>query len=411
MGSSAESPQTGPPKYVAPFIQDILKQSQNLYNNYTPQYYPNSTVAQQSPWTQQGLGNLAGFGGSQYNQNVLGGAQQSQGNLLSASNPYSNPVYGAGLQQLPQNLNYLSGIQQQGSQGLQQAPTTDVQGLSGQTTGNTAGALNSQLNQTPGNNPYVDELVQRTLAQNTRNFNQSVMPQIDNASQIAGGYGGSRQGIAQGIATQGLNDSNANAATQIYTNQYNQDMQRQLQATGLGAQIAGQASNVQLQGLGQQQNYQLGQSAQGLNAAQTGLQNLQSGYGTGVDASGKNLLLAGQTQQLGQTGITNQLQAGAAQDQYNQAVLKDLVDRFNYGQNLPYNQLDQYKNTVYGTSSSNVTNPGQAGSGGVAGALGGAATGAGIAGGLVAAGAVNSWNPVGWAMMGVGALIGSGLLG
>lgn len=374
-GSSAQPAESGPPKYVAPYIQDVLKEAGNQYRNYTPQYYPDSTVIKQSDWTQQGLQGLAGFGNSQWNQGVLGGAAGSQNTLTGASNPFYNPVYGAGLSQLPQNLQSLSFAQQQGMQGLQQGPYTDIQGLSGQTLGNTIGAVNQQLSQVPGQNPYVDELVRRTLGANTLNFNQSVLPQIDNASQAAGGYGGSRQGVAQGLAIQGLNTANANTANQIYSGQYNADLQRQLQAAGLGAQIAGQGSSAQLQGLGQEQQYNLGLQGQGLTAAGMGLANLQQGYGQGIDAATRNLALANQTQALGQTGINTQLAAGSAQDQYQQAVLQSLIDRFNWEQNLPYQKLDKYAGYAFGSPAQSSTGA-QAGGGGAAGAAGGALAGA-----------------------------------
>lgn len=47
------------------------------------------------------------------------------------------------------------------------------------------------------------------------------------------------------------------------------------------------------------------------------------------------------------------------------------------------------------------------GPGPAAGALSGALSGAGLAGTLMSAGAINSWNPWGWAMLGGGALLGA----
>lgn len=79
----------------------------------------------------------------------------------------------------------------------------------------------------------------------------------------------------------------------------------------------------------------------------------------------------------------------------------------------PANALANYMNQVnslaHGGNASS-TQPYFNNSGGAAGAFGGAAAGAGLASALVAGGAVNSWNPVGWGMMGAGALLGSGIL-
>lgn len=410
MGSSPKPATSGPPAYMQPYLESYLRESRRIYDEYTPQYYPGQTVAPQSDWTQQALGSLATYGQSPWNQQVLGAAAGSQGSLANAGNPNYNPVLAAGLNQLPQNLNYLSGVQQQGSLSVPQAPPTDIQNLSTQTTPNTGTALNNQLTQTPGFNPYIDQLVNRTLQANTRNFNQSVLPQIDNQSQAAGAYGGSRQGVAQGLSIEGLTRNNADIASQIYSNQYNQDLNRQLQAAGLGAQVAGQSSNAALAGRGQDQQYQLGLQGQGIAASQIGTNLLTSGYGTGVDAAGRNLLLAPQTQQLGQTGINNTLAAGGAQDQYQQQLIQSLMDRWNYGQNLPYEKLNQFGNAVVGTGQvGRVQTGGQPGGGGASGAFGGAVSGLGAWGALNAISPALISNPVGWGIMAAGALLGSGL--
>lgn len=91
----------------------------------------------------------------------------------------------------------------------------------------------------------------------------------------------------------------------------------------------------------------------------------------------------------------------------NQA-LQDQINRFNFYQGAPLQNLQNYDALIRGYGglggSSQQNRPGGSAA---LGALGGAATGAGIAGGLMSAGAINAWNPWGWALMGGGALLGA----
>ena len=106
-------------------------------------------------------------------------------------------------------------------------------------------------------------------------------------------------------------------------------------------------------------------------------------------------------------------QVGEAREELSNQYLQDQMARYNFEQNLPAQKLQQYSGILqgsglsggYGTTSSPYSQNR------AAGALGGAAAGAGIGAGLMSAGAMNAWNPWGWALMGGGALLGSGVLG
>jgi hypothetical protein len=91
---------------------------------------------------------------------------------------------------------------------------------------------------------------------------------------------------------------------------------------------------------------------------------------------------------------------GTQRQQQGQAELQDAVNRWNFEQNLPLSKLQDYAKLVGGnfgqtstTSQPLYRNP-------AAGVLGGAATGAGIASALGATG------PWGWALGGLGGLLG-----
>lgn len=117
-------------------------------------------------------------------------------------------------------------------------------------------ALSKILSGNP-DNPYLSSMNQANIDQAMRgyndaiqNFNQQTMPSINNDAFAAGQYGGSRQGIAQGLAMQQM-DRNArdlgiaamNSGNQLYGNAYDQAQQR----------MATAASELNSQGLQNQQ--------------------------------------------------------------------------------------------------------------------------------------------------------------
>lgn len=515
-GGSSGAPSNDPWKGQAPYLRDIFAQAQGLYNAGPQQAYQGPGVAAQSPYTQLGTQQLGDFGGSGYNAGVVGNAANSINTFGQAQDPSKNPLSQVGYALAPGSADFLNQTQQRAggdfslfpnidkinnyiatpqtsqvgplaSEGfganldptstlnrlqtagtnvnVQNSPTTAGENLSAATGAGTANALNSQLNMTPGSSPYIDELVQRSLAANTKNFNQSVLPQIANASDIQGGYGGSRQGTAQGIAVSGLNDTNANTAAQLYSQQYNNDLARQLQAAGLGtsaaatggaqtlartgqdqnfalntAQLQGQDLNRQLSaatGAGQlalggdqtalaraqlnnqsalnagqfdlqraglginaggmENQYIQGAVGQGLTAAQTGLDTLQAGTGQALDAAKSGLALGGAAQDIGLGGAKSTLAAGSGQDQYQQQLIADLMQKYYFNQQAPTDSLKNYQQIVGGTSAISGGQPGPQ-SGGLSGAVGGASAATGALGALAAA---NIWNPGGWVAGGI----------
>lgn len=394
MGGGGQTQSSGPPRWMVPYIQNVLNQGQNLYDNYTPQYFPGSTVAPQSGYTQSAISQYGNYGSSPTNQAAVGAATGSLGTLAGASDAGNNPLLAAGQQTVPGSVAAINTATQ--NPGATAAGT-----LAGATGANTANAVNSALTAQPGSNPWVDEMVSRALAQNTRNFTQTALPAIDNAAQMAGGYGGTRQGVAQGVALQGLADANATTAANLYSSQYNTDADRALNAAGLGANIANAGTQAGLT-----------QTGQGLTAANLGLSTLGSGYTSGLDAAKAAGVLAPGVQQIGLGGANAAAAAGTATDQYQQALVQDALNRWNYQQDLPYNKLNEYANLVMGGSGSGGTVTSASGGGSpVAGALGGAAAGAGlttagIGAGMTSLGTATSWSPWGWALMAGGALLG-----
>ena len=332
-------------------------------------------MAPQSGATQQGIAQLQGFPDSYQNAIAQGAATQSAAGLANAGN---NAAVAAGTGQISNAVPYYDYLR-----------ASAVAGDTGGVAGDLDDALRQQLTN-PGSNQYIDELVARTLGQNTRNFTQQALPQIQNEAQIQGGFGGSRQGVAEGIALQGLADANALTASQLYNNALQADLNRQLHAIGLGQQDQ-QAAN-----------------AQALQASALGTGLFQPGFNAGVQGQTSALALSPNVQQVGTFPARTLLESGSIQDQFQQALLNDEVARFNYGQTGPGSDiaaLDRYAANVYGLpglGGQSQTVPGE--SGGIAGALGGAATGAALASSI--------WNtpfagtPYGFGLVALGALGG-----
>ena len=127
-----------------------------------------------------------------------------------------------------------------------------------------SGSYNSLINGAPGANPYLTGSIQKGINQSSNAFGnmvtdakaatQDVLGSIRGNSVLAGQFGGSRQGIAEGKAIDSMNTNLARAASQFGQNNtdaavaaqagaYNTDRDRQLAATqGLGAQQYGVAS-------------------------------------------------------------------------------------------------------------------------------------------------------------------------
>jgi hypothetical protein len=135
-------------------------------------------------------------------------------------------------------------------------------------------------------NPYLDKMHQANINTSMRgyndalsDFNTQTMPGINNDAFAAGQYGGSRQGIAQGLATQQM-ERNArdlgiaamDSGNQLYGSAYEN-------AQGRMANTADNLNNQAAQNSQFNLGLDLQQKAAAANNAQTGLQDVQTGWG------------------------------------------------------------------------------------------------------------------------------------
>jgi hypothetical protein len=192
----------------------------------------------------------------------------------------------------------------------------------------------------PNSNPNLQKTVDAALGRTTRAFNEDVLPGIRSSFVGAGQGGSTRQGIAEGIAMDRLQQNLGDTAASMYS----------------------------------------------------------QAYGQGLDAMLRGVALAPQTGQMlmAPSGVLSAV--GTDQQAMNQAQLTDLVNRWNFNQNAPWNELVQYGQLVTGgfggTSTTNAPSPQ---SSPLMGAAGGALSGAALA--------QMVGGPVGWGA-GIGALIG-----
>lgn len=379
---------TGPWAPQIPYVNQLFSEAGKLYQQGGQKYYPKDTVAGVNPQLQQSWGDIG-----RYSQQGSGMALNGQMAALNAAqgNAYSPTL------QLAQGYQpaMTGGIA--GSLGVNQAQGQVL----GRTAGNTANALNANLagagtqanvgftqtdaagqnlnsylsNALSGQgtmNPYLEQLVQGQAQTATRAFNDNVLPSIRGEAGAAGQPGGTRAGIAEGIATSRLGEDITNITNQLYSNAFDRGLETQNTAAGLvgNSQDSRAQQQLQAQELGINSGIQRGQLAN--QAAQTAGQfgqGASQGYNQMSGMLGDLFSNGGaqnaQLQGYGMSSLPNMigaqgnvLQMGNQQalqrQDYNQAVLQSGIDRWNFNQNRPYDALGAFQNFISGGYGSSI---------------------------------------------------------
>jgi hypothetical protein len=157
----------------------------------------------------------------------IGGGTQRQSSSGSSSQFGTNTSYGSALnlgqEQQFQNLWAQAGAMNNSGaqQGLGYNAYNQAQGFN-QQAGNTFNRLA---------NPNMDPMMGAYARQVGQQFNEQIMPQLRGDAMVAGGFGGSRAGIAQGVAAGQAQRNIQDFGAQLY----GQNQDRALQAAqGLG---------------------------------------------------------------------------------------------------------------------------------------------------------------------------------
>lgn len=91
----------------------------------------------------------------------------------------------------------------------------------------------------PTNNPALSGAITAATRPITENLNQSILPQIRGEAVKTGNFGSSRQGIAEGLATQGAERAIGDTSSKLVQNEYDTNINAQLKALGLLPTVQG----------------------------------------------------------------------------------------------------------------------------------------------------------------------------
>lgn len=177
-------------------------------------------------------------------------------------------------------------------------------------------------------NPYLQSYMDASVRPLTQQFANTILPGISQDAISAGGFGGSRQGIAEGLASQGLQQATGDITSRIGNEGY---------AQGLGAMISGLGAA----------NTQQGQNLTALNQMfGTGIQGMLGGQQNRLASTGQQQQgLASMMQGLSQTpGILDAMikpaemvsAVGAQQRAEKQAVLTEQIQKYISKQMMPF---------------------------------------------------------------------------
>jgi len=401
-GGGTETVPTGPFGPQIPFIMSLFNEAANIFAQGPPQFPDFPTVAQPGADLTGSQGNIADIVGGNApaaqtaSDAALGAALGAGQNPVSGvANPLSPDLTQGLLQLLQSGQNPLAaqgGATLPGATGAINAATGGAQGAPPGF--NPAGAptldpANIDINQIlqanlggSGLNPFIGETVDAATRGLVNNFQRNVLPAISDAAGGAGQPGGSREGIAQGIAAGDLQQNVADVTSQLFAQGFDRNIgvqqnalsqiggaqgmqgQFELGAGGLNEQIRNAILGQGLQGAGLAQSG----AGQGAGLAQTGVSTgtsqignlLQAGTGLGQNQlfSGLGLLPALQGNQLAQQGALNQ--SGLQQLGLDQTQIDAMVQEFFFNEFGPINALTQFQNFVSGPFGSSVGGAGGA---------------------------------------------------
>ena len=228
--------------------------------------------------------------------------------------------------------------------------------------------INSILMQNLGGsglNPFIGDVVTAATRSLTDNLQRNVLPSIGDEAGLAGQAGGTRQGVAEGIALGDYQNNVQDITARLFAQGFdrNIDVQQNALAQVGGAQGLQGQFDLASGGINEQiRSSILGQALQGAGLSQSGLS-------TGTSQGG-NLLQAGNAQalsqlfgslgllpglqgsQLAQFGALNQ--SGLQQLGLDQTNIDAQIQEFFFNQNAPFNALAQFQNFIGGAFGSSV---------------------------------------------------------
>lgn len=224
-------------------------------------------------------------------------------------------------------------------------------GAGGQTAA--AGAMNPSM-AAYQRSPYLDQMASRITQQSGQALNEQALPGIRSQSIAAGGYGGSRQGIAEGLAIGRSNEALQGNLANLYNTDYQQDRNRALQQYGMEMQNQlgqGQLSATN-RGIDNQYTLGLGQLGLGNRQADNQRYGIDQTYNLGMTNADNNRYGTDKSYEVGMANASASA-ANAAASQANAAGNLALGQQ-QLGLNGLFGVLDrQYQ---YGQGAQNTAN-------------------------------------------------------
>lgn len=320
-------------------LSGVIPIAQGMLTN-PPKQYPGTAIAPQTPAEQQAQ------------QMALQSAQQMSGFTQNLPQMIQQIMGGQGA-----NINTASTNQAGNHNDLMSMLTSMVGGTTGQMAqGNaqTAGSLGFLMDPSilsADSNPYLQSYMDASIRPLNDQFSNVTMPSLASGAVGSGGYGGSRQGIAEGLAAQGLSNATGDVTAKIGSEGYGQ---------GLQAMLGGTNAAINLQGMNLDAlSKMFGTGVTGLlGGAQNDIAASQQQQGTLADMM-KSLsmspdILASMTRPAEIVGGV-----GAQQRAEQQAQLTEQVQRFINEQMLPFSLAQDVAGMAFGMPGGTTTSTSQ----------------------------------------------------
>jgi hypothetical protein len=331
------------PDWLSSAGQQAVQMGQDLSTQpYTP--YSGQIVAGQTPDTSQAyqqIEGMQGYGAPAFQQaanqwsGVLGDLQSL---TPGQTNQQTNQLYG----------NYQQGVLNPAAQQYQQATNTSQGLLGGYLQGGPLTAQQVGAGAQALMSPYTSSVIDPTNQLMQQQLHQNLQ-QIGAAANQAGAFGGSRQGVQEGVAQSQAALGSEQYLGNLLNNQWNTALPQAEAIGALGSQQGyGAAGQLASQGYGTAGALsQLGASGYG-TAAQQGLNMAGTNLQTGMNAAQQIPGLATQWQanDLGQTNALSA--AGSAQQQQQQALLNAQMGQYYQQQDWPVQGLDTLLSSLTG---------------------------------------------------------------
>lgn len=280
----------------------------------------------------------------------LAGVFGSSGDLVSSATGYGTE---GGLRSDADQWRYLGGTQNGGGDWVNRnqppppAPSSGIPPMQ----------QNISLRQYE-KNPYLDQMAAGITQQATRNLTENVLPGVRQQSIASGGYGGSRGGIAEGLAMGRTGDAIANSLASLYGNDYQQTQNRNTQMYGMDQAYNLGLGNLGLQNQKMNNDYSLGlgnlglgytQADNSLNLGMTNAANNRYGTDKSYEVGMANAAASSANAAANQTSAAGNL--ALAQDRFGFESALTLQDRL-----MGYNNLAlTAATTIHNTPTDNYT--------------------------------------------------------